>query len=356
MSTKHPRNEEVKRAFFHLLRHADGKSEATIRQVSMAIARYETFTKSACFKTFDQRRAVAFKEHMAEQNLAVATIHSTIKAVKRFFSWLAMQPGYKSRITLNDVEYLNLSDRAVRAATSDTEKPFPTLAMVETVIAAMPDTSDIEKRDRALLAFGAISGIRAGALISLKRKHFDTRRRLVIQDPREVHTKNRKRIDTFLFPLNDKFNAIFDEWIDHYDNTLLFGPEDPLFPATLMAQDNEKQFRAAGLSRTHWKTASPMRKIYAQAFEAVGLPVFNPHSFRKMIVHEMYRRELPLVTCKAWSQNLGHDSAMTTLTSYGKLSLEEQGREIMRTFEATESYGEAQLLSKVRMLLDNQAE
>ena len=31
-------------------------------------------------------------------------------------------------------------------------------------------------------------------------------------------------------------------------------------------------------------------------------------------------------TFKAWSQNLGHEGAMTTLTSYGKIGLEEQGR------------------------------
>ena len=94
-----------------------------------------------------------------------------------------------------------------------------------------------------------------------------------------------------------------------------------------------------------------MRKIYAQAFEAVGLPVFNPHSFRKMIVHEMYRRDLPLVTCKAWSQNLGHDSAMTTLTSYGKLSLEEQGREIKRGFEKASEDEQAKLIAELRKLL-----
>ena len=45
-----------------------------------------------------------------------------------------------------------------------------------------------------------------------------------------------------------------------------------------------------------------------------------------MQVGEMYRRDLPVAVCKAWSQNLGHEGAMTTLTSYGRLSLEEQGR------------------------------
>jgi hypothetical protein len=45
-----------------------------------------------------------------------------------------------------------------------------------------------------------------------------------------------------------------------------------------------------------------------------------------MIVSEMYRRELPVIAFKARSQNLGHEGAMTTLTSYGKPSREEQGR------------------------------
>ena len=108
MSTKHAKNEQMKHTYFHWLRHADGKSEATIRQINMAIGQYEKFTKFVCFKTFDQRQAVAFKQDMAKRNLAAATIHSSIKSVKRFFSWLAMQPGYKSRIHLNDIEYLSL--------------------------------------------------------------------------------------------------------------------------------------------------------------------------------------------------------------------------------------------------------
>lgn len=45
-----------------------------------------------------------------------------------------------------------------------------------------------------------------------------------------------------------------------------------------------------------------------------------------MIVSEMYRRKLSVQKFKAWSQNLGHEGAMTTLTSCGKIGLEEQGR------------------------------
>lgn len=326
MSIKHPKNEEAKRTYFHMLRHADGKSEPTIRQVSLAFARFERFTKYACFKTFDQRQAVAFKQFLQNQELSLATMHSTIKALKRFFSWLAMQPGYKSRIHLNDIEYLNLTDKAVRAATAGRDIAYPSRAMIETAIAAMPHESDVEKRDRALIAFGALTAIRISAVISLKRKHYDARRELVTQNPRDVDTMFSKRIDTYLFPIGETFKVIFADWVDHYDNILLFGPEDPLFPATRMGHDNQMQFRAAGLRRAHWKTSGPARSIYKHAFSAAGLPPYTPHSFRHMIVAEMYGRDLSIAEFKAVSQNLGHEGMATTFTSYGKLSLEEQGR------------------------------
>ena len=351
MSIKHPKNEQVKHVYFDLLRHADGKSEATIRQIGKAISRYESFTKYACFKTFDQRQAVDFKQDLGRRDLAVATIHSTIKMVKRFFGWLAMQPGYKTRIRLNDIEYLNLTDKAVRAATSARDVPHPTPAMVEAAIAAMPHETDIEKRDRALLAFGALTAIRVGAIISLKRKHFDPRRQLVVQDPREVDTKFSKRIDTFLFPVSKAMRGVFEDWIAHYDGTLLYGPEDPLFPATQMGQNAERQFQAVGLSREHWKTSQPVRSIFNRAFVGANLPAYGPHSFRHMIVSEMYRRGLSVVAFKAWSQNLGHESAMTTLTSYGKLSLEEQGREIKGGVEATEDENRPITIADLEVLL-----
>lgn len=331
MSTKHPKNEQMKHRYFEYLRHADGKSDATIRQVKTALGRFERFTRHADFKRFDQKQAIAFKDHMSRQTIAAATVLSTIKQVKRFLAWLAMQPGYKSRVRLNDVEYLNLSDKAVRAAASARVISHPTIAMVEAAIAKMPNETDIEKRNRALVAFGALTAARVSAVISLKRKHFDKSRLLVMQEPREVDTKASKRIDTFLMPVSDMIETVFLEWIAHFDTVLLYGPEDPLFPTTHMGHDNERQFRACGLMREHWKTAGPLRDIYKAAFAAAGLPGYNPHSFRHMIVSEMYDRKLPIVAFKAWSQNLGHESALTTLTSYGTLSLAEQGREVRRT-------------------------
>lgn len=324
-------NERIKLQYFHFLTHADGKAEATIRQIEKAIRRFEEFTQAACFKTFDQRQAVAFKQNLAKQDIALATVHSTINSVKRFFSWLAMQPGFKSRIQFNAIEYLNLSEKDTRAAKAPSEKRFPTLQMIETVVAAMPTETAVQKRDQALIAFTAITGIRDGALISLKLKHFDTTRRLILQNPNEVKTKFAKRIDTFLLKLNDVFEPIVLDYESFLRDQQLFADDDPLFPKTLLGHDVNNCFAPCGLSREHWSTASPVRLIVKNAFRSVELPETTPHLFRDMIVSEMYRRELPVPVCKAWSQNLGHEGAMTTLTSYGKIGLEEQGR-LVRDF------------------------
>ncbi|GAB5509538.1 MAG: hypothetical protein Rhims3KO_09390 [Hyphomicrobiales bacterium] len=326
MTRKNPENERVKRTYFYHLKQALGRSEQTIRQIARSLSRFEDFNGRLSFKTFDQRRAVAFKETLSASGLAPATILTTLNDLKLFFGWLALQPGFKRAIKVADIDYFSLSDKAVRAATEPADKDYPTLQMVVKAVAAMPSQTAIQKRDRALIAFTAITGIRDGALVTLKLKHFDEIRRLVLQNPNEVATKFSKRIDTFLFPLNDTFEALFLEWIAYLRNDELFGDNDPLFPKTAMGQDKDQCFKPIGPSREHWANATPVRAIFKTAFRNAGLPEFTPHRFRNMIVSEMYRRKLSVPECKAWSQNLGHEGAMTTLTSYGKIGLEEQGR------------------------------
>ncbi len=326
MKKRNPDNERIKLQYFDFLKQADGKSEQTIRQVEKAILRFEEFTGFENLKTFGQKQAMAFKDHMGGKELAPATILSSLNNLKRFLAWLSLQPGYKAAIGKNDIEYLNLPEKDIRAANAPADKPYPSLQMIEQVVARMPDSTAIEKRDRALVAFTAITGIRDGALISLKLKHFDASRLLILQNPLEVATKFRKRIDTFLFPLNDEFEQIFLDWVAYLKQELLFADNNPLFPKTALGHDKNDCFIPVGLSREHWANASPVRAIFKSAFKTVVLPEFTPHSFRHMIVAEMYARNLSVAQFKAWSQNLGHEGAMTTLTSYGKLSLHEQAR------------------------------
>lgn len=325
MEKRNPRNERVKHVYFNFLIHADRKSDKTIRQVEKSILRYEDFTHFADLRKFDQKLAIDFKNFLSRQKLSKATILSVINRLKRFLGWLATQPGYKSQIKLNDVEYLNLSEKDVRAASAPIDRPFPTLKMIEKVVSQMPHRSAIEKRDRALVAFIALTGIRVGALITLKMKHFDTKNLVVRQDPLEVSTKFSKRIDTFLFPLDNSFEKVVLEWVIFLRQELLFADHHPLFPKTKMGHDKNDCFIVDGLTRAHWENTSPPRKIFRSAFEAAGLPNYNPHSFRHMLVAYLFSLNLDIAEFKAASQNLGHENVQTTLTSYGKLSLQEQG-------------------------------
>jgi len=315
-----PKNEQIKRRYFDFLRHADGKSEATIRIVEKAILQYEGFTRFADFKRFDQKQAIAYKSYLSSQRLAKATLLTRLNYLKRFLKWLSRQTGYKRQIHIDDVEYLSLPDKDIRAATSTPQKPFPTLAMVKRAIQAMPHNTAIEKRNRTLMATCAVTGIRGKALVTLRLKHFDKQRHLFTQDPREVETKFSKLIQTFIFPLDDELEAVVIDWVDYLENEKLFAPHDPLFPKTHIQRDKGFDVLSEDISRDVWKTTTPLREVFKSAFEAVGLPYYNPHSFRRMIVHEMYNRGLSVQEFKAWSLNLGHENPQTTLTSYGQLS------------------------------------
>lgn len=321
-----PENERIKRIYVHYLKNADGKADASIRQVEKAIRRFEDYTRAADFKTFDQKQAVGFKEDLASQEIALATVNSTINMLKRFLGWLALQPGHKTRVRHNDIAYLSLPEKDVRAAQAPAAKSVPTLAMIESAVRHMPHQTPIEKRNRALIALAAMTAIRVGALVTLKLKHFDQARMLVLQDPSEVSTKFRKRIDTFLCPFSNELETIFLDWVRYLKEVLLFTAEDPLFPKTEVAQDGNNCFSATGLTREHWTVTSPVRTILSCAFVKAGLPSHTPHKFRNMLVNEGYDRNLSVAEMKALSQNLGHESAMTTLTSYGKIATEQQGR------------------------------
>jgi integrase len=109
----------------------------------------------------------------------------------------------------------------------------------------------------------------------------------------------------------------------------LWGNDDPLFPATHVVLNAARQFEAAGLKREHWSSAATIRGIFREAFNAAGLPYFNPHSLRSTL------GQLGEILCqtpeefKAWSQNLGHERILTTFYSYGAVGTRRQG-EIIR--------------------------
>jgi integrase len=331
-------NERMKRQYFAYLAEAQGHSEQTIDAVAKAIARFEAYTRYKDFKTFHIEQAKAFKRDLAEQPghrsgepLSKATLYATLSALKRFFIWLAGQPGYKSRISYSDAEYFNLSAKETRIAKATRPAPVPTLEQIRHVIRNIPRMTDIERRDRALIAFTILTGARDGAIASFKLRHIDIAQGKIDQDAREVRTKFSKSFVTVFFPVGEEIRAVVVDWVNYLRRDKLWGLDDPLFPATRVASDIGLRFVAAGLERKHWSGGGPIRQIFKDAFAATGLPYFNPHSFRKTLALLGGQICKTPEEYKAWSQNLGHDHVLTTFSSYGDVGTYRQ-TEIIRAF------------------------
>lgn len=352
MATKYnAKNVRIKREYVTFLREARQQSEASADAVAAALARFEEYTSYRDFKAFHRKQAMAFKDHLASQGnrstgekLSKATRYATLAHLKRFFQWLAMQPGYKSCIQYCDAEFFNLSANDARVATARRQRPVPTPEQVRRAIDPMPGANEMDMRDRALLAFVFLTGARDGAVASLKLKHLDLDAGHVYQDARDVRTKFGKTFPTFFFPVGDDIRQIVVDWVNHLRTEKLWGNDDPLFPQTRVVVGADGLFRPDGLERAHWSNATPIRKVFRAAFAAAGLPYFNPHSLRGTLVTLGEKLCRSAEEMKAWSQNLGHEAVLTTFTSYGQVSTSRQG-EIIRQLAAREDSPDARIES-----------
>ena len=196
----------------------------------------------------------------------------------------------------------------------------------------MPSDNDIELRDRAVVAFTLLTGVRDGALASLKLKHVDVQKREVIQDAREVRTKFSKTFTTWFFPVGEDIEQIVSDWVEHLRRHAVWRRR-PSLPRDACVHRRRQVFHADGLSRTAWSNATPIRKIFKEAFTAAGLPYANPHSIRKTLAQLGERVCRTPEEFKAWSQNLGHEQVLTTFSSYGQVSRDRQA-ELMRGLAA----------------------
>jgi integrase len=356
MKTHDAQNERIKRDYLAYLKEGKGLSEASLDGVAKALSRFEVDTRFRDFKAFHTQQAVAFKRRLAEQanartgeRLSKATLLSTLAALRAFFMWLAGQPGYRSKLSYADADYFNLSEKETRIAKAPRETRVPTLEQILHVIRTMPSISEIEQRDRALVAFTLLTGARDGATASLKLKHLDVRERRVIQDAREVRTKFSKTFSTYFLPVGDAIEQIVTDWAAYLRNELLWGDDDPLFPSTHVALNVERRFSAAGLARKHWSNATPIRAVFRSAFESAGMEYFPPHTFRKTLARLGEQQCRTPEEFKAWSQNLGHEHVMTTFSSYGEVPAARQA-ELIRTL-ARAPGDAAQALSLARAAL-----
>src|SRR5262249_21869684 len=144
------------------------------------------------------------------------------------------------------------------------------------------------------------------------------------QDARRVKTKFSKSFTTWFFPVGHDIREIVVDWVRYLRQEKLWGLDDPLFPSTKIVVGDTRHFEVSGLDCKHWSSAGPIRTIFKDAFAAAGLPYFNPHSFRKTLALLGGQICKSPEEYKAWSQNLGHESVLTTFSSYGDVGRHRQ--------------------------------
>ena len=199
----------------------------------------------------------------------------------------------------------------------------------------MSARSEVQKRNRAMMALLLLNGTRVTALPSLKINYVRRDGLGIDQDVREVKTKFRKSFPTFYFPVGDDIKATFVDYVAFLRTDLGFHLDDPLFPRTRQGV-RAHPIEVLGPTREHWKTADIVRDVFRRAFAALGRPCYGPHSVCRTLALLAQETCTTPESFKAWSQNLGHEGVLTTFASYGTLPATKQA-ELLRTSSRVEA-------------------
>lgn len=315
------KNAKVIRRYVEYLREAKKRSESTIRAVERAIRLYEVATNEADLAAFDRHKAKQFATWLEENGKSSRQIYQFYNHLKAFFHWLAFQSGYKSRIDVSDIEYLSLDRKRMQEVTSPDIVDWPSKEHVVNLTKTIEPLTEIDKRDRALISFLLLSGMRDMAIATLPLGCFNPHTLEVIQYPDQgVATKFSKRFVSRLFVFDEGILTFVKDWARYLTEERQFSSKNPLFPRTRVFRSEEtSEFSASDVEPVFWKSAGPIREILKTRSEKAELVYYKPHSFRHAAAQLALRQCSSPEEIRAVSQNLGHEHVATTLTSYGKL-------------------------------------
>lgn len=325
-------NEQRKREFLEHLKGAEGFAESSLNAFAEAVDQWQFFTKNDDFLNFNKSKALAFRDWLRTRKastesgtVSINTQYSYLRRIKKFFKWLSGQPNY-NKLNKNEIEFLRLSKGDARIARQGTTKQMPTFEEARAIIESIEIKNEIDKRDRAVICFALITGMRISAITTLKMKNFDLENKQLDQNPADgVKTKNSKRILTTFFPIGwEEPELYFLEWYQ-YLKSKGFQPNDPIFPATKNDFIVDRcEYSKEHISNEFWNGTSGARKIFEKRCKNADLPYFHPHSFRHLVVNILSKTRLTEEEKRAISLNLGHANVGTTFGSYGYGSMTEE--------------------------------
>ena len=331
-----PSNERLRHAYIEHLRDARKLSEKTIDAAMRHLSELERFISGKNFERLSKSQAKAFSDqlHVRSSKAGAGTLSSssivhTMNDLQAFYAWLTTIKGRK--VDPEAVARLTASRRALMDHRSKPDKAPPTPELMRAMITAIGDKTVLERRDRALVAFIYLTGMRVSAVISTLCKHVKLLERRIDQDAREVNTKFGKNMLTTWFPVGEDIEQIVAAWLKERQDGGA-GPDDPLFPAKprhRLPSDTTPE------TETGWVTTGPLRRVFRDACQAAGIDYINPHSVRRTLMLLGLEMCATWEELKAWSQNLGHEKLDTSVVHYGKLDTNRQN-DLMQSLVRTD--------------------
>ncbi|TMA93745.1 MAG: hypothetical protein E6J74_17170 [Deltaproteobacteria bacterium] len=324
MSKVNAKNERTKWAFFRWLNNADGCCESTVDNIENAILLWQEFSRDEDFVLYNADKGIDFKKWLSKREthgkrLSLVTYHAYLRYLRKFFTWLVREPGYRNRIKSNAIDYLKITEREERMASQSVPRNYPSLEYVRQLVDSIAIRDEIDLRDRAMISFTLLTGMRDKAIASLPLGCFDDETLVIIQNPRQgVETKFAKLIPTMLFRFDEKMFGFIIEWSQHL-KAKGFGSQDPLFPRAKLDQGNGNlSFQSpTEVEAKFWHGAGRIREIFKQRSQQAGLPYYPPHTFRHLAINLAVRACKNGEETKAVSQNFGHEFVATTFRAYG---------------------------------------
>jgi len=320
------KNEIIKHKFLDYLENAKGFAPASIVKYERAIHIYETCFNNKDFGKFNLDRAIEYKEYLVDSGYSEGSFRTYLHHIKKFFTWLSSQVGYRRKIIVDHIEYLNASKGSNRLAAQNVMVEYPTGEEVMRIFNALPSRTEVELRNKCLIALTYCTGMRDNSIRTLLFSSVNIEKMYVEQNPRKgTNVKFSKIIYSKIFPFDDKLISIIREYYQLLISKQ-FNALDPFFPQSKRrVEENGLCFtESTEIGKERWKSLESIRTIFKESAKVAGTKYYYPHLFRHAGIRRMMDCAQSGIEIKAVYQSIGHESFKTILESYANLDLAKQ--------------------------------
>jgi len=337
------------REYSEYCKYKEGLQESTIRSRVSAIFQFEKIVKKQ-FCVVVKSDLIDYRNTLENcENISQGTQSNKITSIKTFFLWCKEIKKYQMRLSINDIEYLNqlLSTKRLMKSLRNI-KEAPSLEYVLKLLKSIKVESEIDLRDRAIIAFLLCSGLRVETIISITFKVFDVEKYTVDCDPRKgVDVKFDKAYINKLLKFDQYLFDVIDEYLSYLKDHGKMYPDMPIFPSTITESSGDIHcFHSNGISDIRWKTTSPVNKILAKRAQEAQLRSYTAHAYRRAHARIAYKKCNPPEELMAVSRNMGHESIMTTELYYIQMD-SPQAIEILEKMDFSVNSSDSTMVKKL---------